>query len=136
MIERYEELVRENKRLRSQLETFRHSHYQTQAARRDDRGEGSYQPLHVRRQLLSRAGSGGDRADRRRHAGGQPMTTNMMGRTFWIWLAITLFTACLFGLLDLIFKKSTPMDGYEAGFIAFVVLWCARQDQLRKTAPR
>jgi len=64
------------------------------------------------------------------------MTTNMMGRTFWIWLAITLFTACLFGLLDLIFKTSTPMDGYEAGFIAFVVLWCARQDQLRKTAPR
>jgi hypothetical protein len=32
MIERYEELVRENKRLKAQLETFRQSHYQTQAA--------------------------------------------------------------------------------------------------------
>ena len=32
MIERYEELVRENKRLKAQLESFRHSHYQTQAA--------------------------------------------------------------------------------------------------------
>lgn len=32
MIERYEELVRENKRLKAQLQTFRQSHYQTQAA--------------------------------------------------------------------------------------------------------
>src|SRR5690606_28658906 len=32
MIERYEELVRENKRLKAQLASFRHSHYQTQAA--------------------------------------------------------------------------------------------------------
>src|SRR5690554_7024899 len=32
MIERYEELVRENKRLRAQLESFRLGHYQAQAA--------------------------------------------------------------------------------------------------------
>lgn len=32
MIERYEELVRENRRLKAQLETFRQGHYQTQAA--------------------------------------------------------------------------------------------------------
>ena|SRR5690554_8031754 len=32
MIERYEQLVRENKRLKAQLETFRQGHYQTQAA--------------------------------------------------------------------------------------------------------
>lgn len=32
LIERYEELVRENKRLKAQLQTFRQSHYQTQAA--------------------------------------------------------------------------------------------------------
>src|SRR5690606_14838567 len=98
MIERYEELVRENKRLRAQLASFRHSHYQTQAALARSAIAGEI-----------KHGPGGDRADRRRHAGGQPMTTNMMGRTLWIWLAITLFTACLFGLLDLIFKTSTPM---------------------------
>lgn len=32
MIERYEALVRENKQLKAQLETFRQGHYQTQAA--------------------------------------------------------------------------------------------------------
>lgn len=32
LIERYEQLVRENKQLRAQLETFRRGHYQTQAA--------------------------------------------------------------------------------------------------------
>lgn len=32
LIERYEDLVRENKQLRAQLETFRQGHYQTQAA--------------------------------------------------------------------------------------------------------
>ena len=60
----------------------------------------------------------------------------MIGKTFWVWLATAFLAYCVFGLLDLIFGKSTLMDPYEAGFIAFVVLWCARQDQLRKTAPR
>lgn len=32
MIERYEALVRENKQLKAQLETYRLGHYQTQAA--------------------------------------------------------------------------------------------------------
>lgn len=32
LIERYEQLVRENKQLRAQLETFRQGHYQAQAA--------------------------------------------------------------------------------------------------------
>lgn len=32
LIERYEQLVRENKQLRAQLETYRLGHYQTQAA--------------------------------------------------------------------------------------------------------
>lgn len=63
------------------------------------------------------------------------MVTHMIGKTFWVWLAITLLTSFIFGLLELVFGKSTPIDAYEAGFVAFVALWCARQDQLRKTAP-
>ena len=55
MIERYEELVRENKRLKAQLEAFRHSHYQTQAALASSAiaGEIKHGPAGVRVALTS-----------------------------------------------------------------------------------
>src|SRR5690606_20951188 len=55
MIDRYEELVRENKRLRAQLASFRHSHYQTQAAlaRSAIAGEIKHGPAGVRVALTS-----------------------------------------------------------------------------------
>lgn len=55
MIERYEELVRENKQLRTQLETFRQDHYQAQAAaaRTAVAGEIKHGPQGVRVALTS-----------------------------------------------------------------------------------
>ncbi|WP_285259211.1 hypothetical protein [Halopseudomonas bauzanensis] len=55
MIERYEALVRENKQLKAQLETFRQGHYQTQAAlaRSAIAGEIKHGPGGVRAALTS-----------------------------------------------------------------------------------
>lgn len=55
MIERYEELVRENKRLKAQLETFRQGHYQAQTAlaRSAIAGEIKHGPAGVRVALTS-----------------------------------------------------------------------------------
>lgn len=55
MIERYEALVRENKQLKAQLETYRMGHYQTQAAaaRSAVAGEIKHGPHGVRVALTS-----------------------------------------------------------------------------------
>lgn len=56
----------------------------------------------------------------------------MLSRTWWQWIAVTILTGIFFALLDAIFDKNTQISFIELGFIAFVSIWCAKQDEAKR----
>lgn len=56
----------------------------------------------------------------------------MLTRTWLQWLALTILTGIFVALLDAIFNTNTPMSFAELGFIAFVSIWCAKQDEAKR----
>lgn len=57
---------------------------------------------------------------------------NLFSGLFYKWVLITLFNAVAFSILDYIFSVKMPPSFLEAGFLAFVILWCEQQDQIKK----
>lgn len=51
---------------------------------------------------------------------------------FYKWLAITFSSIIAFRVLDYIFGVSTIFSFADAGFLAFVILWCAQQDRIKR----
>lgn len=54
----------------------------------------------------------------------------IFSRTWWKWFAMTIFIAIVFALLDAIFDTTIQVGFVELGFLAFVVIWCAKQDEV------
>lgn len=52
--------------------------------------------------------------------------------SFYKWLAITFSYIIAFRVLDYIFGVSTIFSFTDAGFIAFITLWCAQQDKIKR----
>ena len=57
---------------------------------------------------------------------------NFFSGMFYKWLAITFSYIVAFRVLDYIFGVSTIFSFPEAGFIAFITLWCAQQDKIKR----
>ena len=51
---------------------------------------------------------------------------------FYKWLAITLSYIIALRVLDYILGVSTIFSFTDAGFIAFMTLWCTQQDKIKK----
>lgn len=51
---------------------------------------------------------------------------------FYKWLVINVSVISSFAVLDYIFNRSTSISFFESGFLAFVILWCAKQDKIKK----
>ena len=57
---------------------------------------------------------------------------NFFSGLFYKWLAITFSYIFAFSVLDYIFGVSTIFSFTDAGFIAFITLWCAQQDKIKR----
>lgn len=57
---------------------------------------------------------------------------NLFSGLFYKWVLITLSNAVVFSFLDYIFSINTPLTFLDAGFLAFVILWCEQQDQIKR----
>lgn len=57
---------------------------------------------------------------------------NLFSGLFYKWLAITFSYIIAFRVLDYIFGVSTIFSFTDAGFIAFITLWCAQQDKIKR----
>lgn len=57
---------------------------------------------------------------------------NFFSGMFYKWLAITISYIVAFRILDYIFGVSTIFSFTDAGFIAFITLWCAQQDKIKR----
>lgn len=55
---------------------------------------------------------------------------------FYKWLALTFSYIAAFRAFDYIFGVSTIFSFADAGFVAFVNLWCAKQDKIKKEGKR
>lgn len=51
---------------------------------------------------------------------------------FYKWLGLTFVSSLIFNVLDSLFGVTTSITFFEAGFINFMVLWCAGQDKIKK----
>lgn len=54
---------------------------------------------------------------------------DLFGGTFYKWLGITFIQLICFYALDYIFETNTNVSYFEAGFLAYVILWCADRDK-------
>lgn len=57
---------------------------------------------------------------------------DLFSGSFYKWLAITFSYIVAFRVLDYIFSVSTIFSFADAGFIAFITLWCAQQDKIKR----
>ena len=57
---------------------------------------------------------------------------NFFSGLFYKWLALTFFCIIAFRVFDYIFGVSTIFSFADAGFIAFITLWCAQQDKIKR----
>lgn len=57
---------------------------------------------------------------------------DLFSGSFYKWLAITVSYIIAFHALDYIFSASTIFSFTDAGFMSFITLWCAQQDQLKR----
>lgn len=51
---------------------------------------------------------------------------------FYKWLVINVSVISILAVLDYIFNRSPSISFFEYGFIAFVILWCAKQDKIKR----
>lgn len=57
---------------------------------------------------------------------------NLFSGLFYKWLAMTFVYIIAFHALDYIFGNSASISFFESGFLAFVILWCAKQDKIKR----
>ena len=57
---------------------------------------------------------------------------SMFCKWLLLWVLVVLFNAIAGALLDYIFNVKTPVTFLDAGFHAFVILWCFQQDKLKR----
>jgi len=57
---------------------------------------------------------------------------DLFGGSIYKWLAITVSYIIAIRVLDYIFGVSTIFSFADAGFFAFVTLWCAQQDKIKR----
>ena len=57
---------------------------------------------------------------------------NFFSGSFSKWLVITFSYIISFHVLDYLFGVSTIFSFIDAGFIAFVILWCEQQDIIKR----
>jgi hypothetical protein len=57
---------------------------------------------------------------------------NLFSGLFYKWVLITLFNSVVFSFLDYIFSTNTSLTFLDAGFLAFVILWCEQQDRIKR----
>ena len=57
---------------------------------------------------------------------------DLFGGLFYKWSLITFFNAVAFSILGYIFSVKMPAPFLEAGFLAFVILWCEQQDKIKR----
>lgn len=57
---------------------------------------------------------------------------NLFSGLFYKWLAITFSCIIAFHVLDYLFGVSTVFSFTDAGFIAFITLWCSQQDEIKR----
>lgn len=51
---------------------------------------------------------------------------------FYKWLGLTFVSLLTIRALDFLFGVTTSITVFEAGFINFMVLWCAKQDKIKR----
>lgn len=57
---------------------------------------------------------------------------NFFSGMFYKWLAMTFVCIIAFHVLDYVFGVITVFSFTDAGFIAFIILWCAHQDKIKR----
>jgi len=57
---------------------------------------------------------------------------NLLSGSLYKWLAITVSYIIAIRVLDYILDASTIFSFTDAGFFAFVTLWCAQQDKIKR----
>ena len=56
----------------------------------------------------------------------------LLSGLFYKWLAITFSCIIAARVIDYIFGVSSIFSFTDAGFIAFITLWCAQQDRIKR----
>ena len=57
---------------------------------------------------------------------------DLFGGSLYKWIALTFVYIIVFRVLDYIFSVSTNFSFTDAGFIAFMTLWCEQQDKVKR----